>query len=720
MHFNIKTLLVVGLLTANLLYAAPRFQTGSESQKDQKVVVSSVEVPVDVIVRDKAGRPVKGLSASDFEVYENGVQQPITAVRLVTREGAEADAATKAKATNPSKPVTQSPAATDVSAGMTTTALVFDRLSPETRSSARDAALNYVNENMTADSRMGVFVTDLPVNVLQHWTQDAQLVKAAVERAGEIGGATANSAEARIVRDQLTDFTASHPPTARPEGDPSYLSNRDRLRLQLKIAEGFEDLQREQQGHATINGLTAIVNALRTSPGRKAVIFFSEGIPLPANVEPFMRALISTANAAGVSIYAIDAAGLRVESAQSATKKEIDSHSNMRMTQLGTTADNNGPMTKDLERNEEILRLDPRSGLGQLSDQTGGFLIQNTNDFKGRMSRIGEELRTYYALSYAPKDQTADGQFRRIEVKVKRSGLTVQARKGYYAIHTSFDSPVLEYETPALAVAASGRGPKDLTVRSSAMSFPENARTGLIATMAEIPMQAITIRSDEKTKTFSTDFSVVVTFKNATDDTATKMSHHYAMTGPVASLAALQKEDVRFYREGELAPGRYKMQTVVYDALAKKAGVYEGTIEVPAASDNDLRLSDIVFIKRTERLNAAEQKIFNPFHVGELLAYPNLGEAVSKTTSKQLSFFFTAYVPKGSNAAPKLMLELSQRGQTLAQLPAELPAADPAGRIQFAGGLPLQSIPPGEYDLKAIVTSGGKSVARSAHLVIAM
>jgi len=49
MHFNIKTLLVVGLLTANLLYAGPRVQTGSE-QKDQKVIVSGVEVPVDVIV----------------------------------------------------------------------------------------------------------------------------------------------------------------------------------------------------------------------------------------------------------------------------------------------------------------------------------------------------------------------------------------------------------------------------------------------------------------------------------------------------------------------------------------------------------------------------------------------------------------------------------------------------------------------------------------------
>ncbi|HKQ03995.1 MAG TPA: VWA domain-containing protein [Blastocatellia bacterium] len=718
MHFNIKTLLVVGLLTANLLYAGPRVQTGSEQQKDQKVVVSGVEVPVDVIVRDKAGRPVKGLTAADFEVYENGVLQPITSVRLVTRELAEAE--TAAKTATPSKPVSGSPASNDVLAGMTTTALIFDRLTPEGRPRARDAALNYVNENMKSGSRMGVYITGLALQVLQPPTQDAQLVKAAVERTGEVSGAIyqTNIQESRQVRDQLSGFVQGYNPAARPEGDPFYLSKKDMLTLQLQLSEGFEALQREQQGHATINGLTAVVNSLRAIPGRKAVIFFSEGIALPSNVEPFMRALISTANAANVSIYTIDAAGLRVESAQTETKKEIESRSNLRMTELATSADHTGPMTKELERNEDILRLDPRSGLGLLADQTGGFLINNTNDFKGRMGRIDEELRTYYMLSYAPKDQAANGQFRRIEVKVKRSGVTVQARKGYYAINSVFDSPVLEYETPALAIAASGRGPKDLPVRSSAMSFPETTRTGLVTAVAEVPMQALAIRTDEKTKTFATDFSVVMTFKSAANDTVTKMSHHYALTGPMANLAALQKQDIQFYREGELAPGRYQVQTVVYDALAKKAGVLEGTFEVPAASDTDLRLSDIVFIKRTERLNAEEQKTFNPFHVGELLAYPNLGEVVSKAKSKQLSFFFTAYVPKGSSAPPKLMLELSQQGQTLAQLPAELPAADATGRIQFAGGLPLESIPPGTYDLKAIVTSGGKSVARSARLVI--
>jgi VWFA-related protein len=712
MRFNIKTLFAIGLLTGNLVYASPGGQTSAEQQKDQKVVVSSVEVPVDVIVRDKAGRPVKGLSAADFEVYENGARQPITSVRLVTRESIAGGTTPKATgapnpATGPSLPPSNN----------STAVLVFDRLSPEARSRARDAALNYVNENMKSDSRMGVFVTGLSLEVLQPLTQDVQLVRAAVERTGELSGATyiSNNKNAREVRDELAQIIRTEDTKAIPSGDPF---KKDRLTLQLRMMEGFEALQREQQGQATINGLITIIYSLREIPGRKAVIFLSEGLALPPTVEPFLRTLISTATAAGVSVYAIDAAGLRVESTQTETKKEIESQTNMRMAQQETTVDANGPMTKGLERNEDLLKLDPHSGLGQLADQTGGFLINNTNDLKGRMSRIGEELSTYYLLSYAPKDPSADGQFRRIEVRVKRPGVTVQNRKGYFAINTVFGSPVLEYETAALAIASSGRAPKDLIIRSSAMSFPETTRTGLVAAVAEIPMKAIAFRSDETTKTFSSDFSVVVIFKTPAKEVVKKLSHHYVMTGPLANLAALQKVDVLFYGEEELEPGRYQMQTVVYDAFGKKAGVHEETIESPMASDKELRLSSLVLIKRAERLNAQEQKEFHPFHVGELLAYPNLGEAVPKTKYKQLPFFFTVYAPKETNSMPKLMIELAQQGRTLAQMPGELPPADAAGRIQFAGSLPLESIPAGDYELKVVVTSAAKSVSRSTRLVI--
>ena len=75
----------------------------------------------------------------------------------------------------------------------------------------------------------------------------------------------------------------------------------------------FDALERDQQGFATTNGLLAVVNGLKAIPGRKTVVFFSEGIAITANVWAQFRSVISSANRASVSVYAIDAGGLRTD-----------------------------------------------------------------------------------------------------------------------------------------------------------------------------------------------------------------------------------------------------------------------------------------------------------------------------------------------------------------------------------------------------------------------
>src|SRR5439155_1345833 len=83
-----------------------------------------------------------------------------------------------------------------------------------------------------------------------------------------------------------------------------------------------------------------------------------------------------------------------------------------------------------LEHNEDTLRLAPASGLARLADQTGGFLIEGTNDVSAGLAEMREDLGAYYRLSYSPKNQDYDGRFRTITVKVKRPHGRLQARKG--------------------------------------------------------------------------------------------------------------------------------------------------------------------------------------------------------------------------------------------------------------------------------------------------
>src|SRR6476620_2857219 len=59
-------------------------QRPAEQQDQDKVVIRKDEVPFDVVVRDKKGRPIKDLTVSDFEVYEDGVRQEINSFRFVS------------------------------------------------------------------------------------------------------------------------------------------------------------------------------------------------------------------------------------------------------------------------------------------------------------------------------------------------------------------------------------------------------------------------------------------------------------------------------------------------------------------------------------------------------------------------------------------------------------------------------------------------------------
>jgi len=75
--------------------------------------------------------------------------------------------------------------------------------------------------------------------------------------------------------------------------------------------------------------------------------------------------------------------------------------------------------------------------LGRLAKDTGGFLLENTNDLAGGVARMQQERTTYYLLAYQPTNTKFDGKFRKITVKVKRPKTTVRARPGYVAAQMS-------------------------------------------------------------------------------------------------------------------------------------------------------------------------------------------------------------------------------------------------------------------------------------------
>src|SRR5918993_235844 len=72
-----------------------------------------------------------------------------------------------------------------------------------------------------------------------------------------------------------------------------------------------------------------------------------------------------------------------------------------------------------------------QDGLRTLAEQTGGIAVLDTNSFASSFDRIVQANSLYYMLGYYPPNHPQDGRFHKIEVRVKRPGLRVLARKGY-------------------------------------------------------------------------------------------------------------------------------------------------------------------------------------------------------------------------------------------------------------------------------------------------
>ena len=672
--------------------------TQNKDQQEEVVRVGSNEVVLDAVVRDKKGRVVKDLSPSDFEVYEDGVRQNVTSFRLVTRGAgvAPSDGRVRAgagpAAASPNAPGAAGRGVERVGA----VALVFDRLSPESRVRARQAALAYLGGGLTPEDLVGVFGIDLSLRVYQPFTNNEQLVRRGIDGAGsqnsapnvsraqEIADAAQNTSQLQSAADQTQAGAGQGSSDAQSMGGTgATMMDLAAAEMTQRSLETFDMLERNQQGYATTNALLAVISSLARMTGRKTLVLFSDGIAIPSDVESTFCTVISNANRANVSIYSVDAAGLRALSADQAAGRALSTLGQQRVRQAGSLNDPGTPMMRDLERNEDLMRSNPDSGLGQLAEQTGGFLVSNTNDPGARLRAAGEDLHTYYTLSYVPKNQNYDGRFRQVSIKLTRPGLEIQTRKGYYAINADYASPVLDYEAPALALLGGGHTQDSFPVRAAAFSFPEAAKPGLVPVVVR------------------------------------KLSNRYLLSGPLDKLDAAKRGAILFYREAELPPGRYTVAAAVYDALTARSGVATGApVLVPGDDATKPRIASVVIIDRAERAGAPDKQSDTPFRFGEMLVYPNLGQPLRKSAVKELALMLTVYAARGEKSAPKLTLEIAQGGRTLGKGALELPAPDADGRIQYASTIPTDKLQPGDYQLVVTASDSHGIATRVEHFTI--
>jgi VWFA-related protein len=429
-----------------LLGAATASGYGQPQQPTVKTATAAVLIDVSVV--DSNGRAVVDIGLEEFELTEDGKRQQIVSAMLVQSGAVRSLMGSQPSNVSPGQPPTSGsipiPAASPaLDATTSVTAILFDRLSEDARPLARRAALSYVSTLSPARDYAGVFLADVALKTFQSFTNQPEILRQGVDRVSATAPTNLTSAaeRSRNTRTQPLDPNQPVTPGAESGGGWVNVAERERrlklpppegqlLRMELRMQESYGQFLAEYGGQSALAGLRAIVSSLAALTGRKSILYFSEDLTITSRLKPKFDALIGEANRANITVYPVDALGLRVHSTEAAVNRNVTLAGAQG---LGDASRGDGPYTKELERQEQILSSRPTAALGRLAKETGGFLLDNTNDLGAGVARMQQERTTYYLLGYQPTNAALDATFRKVSVKVKRSKVTVKARPGYTA-----------------------------------------------------------------------------------------------------------------------------------------------------------------------------------------------------------------------------------------------------------------------------------------------
>ena len=685
-------------------------------------------VLVDVNVTDRKGRPVTNLSQADFQVFEDNTPQAIlTFDRRVPDPSAPVGRAAAAAGLGPGSGAGQG-TNTSSQQGPSITALAFDHLSADSRTLAYQAAQRFLRERQ-ADELAGVFVVDRALFTVAPYTTDGPKLDAAVKRVVEM--ATTNlSRERSGVLEQITvpsdtpnvagaeqqgrgaNVKPYIDPTqqARDAGDHAMLAL---LEMLIKMEKSYQDLQYEMKGAATFNALLSLVDSLAEVPGRKSVLYFSEGLTIPSSQEARFRAIIHTANRSNVTVYTVDTMGLRVQSDQQTTLRAVQEYGAMGVGDV----ERRGKFLDALEDNERVLKQDPAVSLGILADQTGGLLINNTNDLEDGVSRVNQDRRNYYLLSYQSTNPALDGRFHRISVRVKNPALTVRARSGYVAVPMANVAPVFDYELPAIEAFGQSPMPTAFPFDSIPSSVPMPGRPGLAMLSVTVPGTSLLLVGDEKQQRYGGGAVIVARVVDARGKVVKKVSQQYRLSGELAEAKSLGAKTLSFLRMVDLDPGTYRVEAAVYDSGGQKASVVSQPLTIPPVTKT--MVGDLLVIDHAVRMTPDEiASSPNPLISDGLLIKPTLTPKIAKHERPDIAFALPLSLSPNESAPPAKLALLSTSGDALAAVALSLGMADGDGRVLAIGHVPLDKVPPGRYELQVTVGSGGDAQVRRAALTV--
>ena len=568
---------IVGKQSPSSSSRSPSQQTSPQSNDgDEVVTVTTNLVQVDAVVTDKNGDAVTDLTSADFEITEDGKPQPITNFSYVslTPPPSAASAPVAEVKTKDTKNAAPAPSFRTLPGGaQRTIAFVASDLSPLSADTTRAALKRYVDEMMQPNDLAGIFRISGGAGALQQFTSDKRQLHRAISKVRYLprGGDPGDALDAA-----RSDYTVKA-----PRGESLSLGART-----------FEDARtREQRGRddSNIRGifddvqlavLFFLVNDLQKLPGRKAIVLFSNGIELrDSRTLDRLNFLIDLANRASVTIYTMDARGVIVPGGINAEDEVLPDG------------------TGSLRQRRSDFVFHSRNGLFYLANETGGLFKFDSNDLSIGLRSVLKDQSGYYLIGYRPSEQTfarAADKFRRIKVSVKRPGLRVRSRSGFFG---TTDKLIQQQprtgDKQLYAVLASPLAASGIRLRLTSLHGKPPGGEAFTRALLHINPQDISfteegggqkkISLDVAAVTFRNDSKILEEFTRAHTVRVNDETHrHIARHGLAYAIDVPAKE-----------AGAYQLRVVVRDNSSGRIGSASEFIEVPRPGRDETTISSI-------------------------------------------------------------------------------------------------------------------------------
>jgi VWFA-related protein len=645
-------------------------QVSSTPQAGFTLQMNGELVLTNVVARDaKTGEVIKGLTQSDFKIYENGKLQQISSfdfqsVDMATPlNEATVSGLAAGPSTNGSKAVVV--AKPEDLRNHRLIVMFFDLTSmqPEDLERSVDAAQDFLRTKMQPADLVALVSLGDTLNVDQDFTADKNaLIREVGAYNGTEGQGFAPGANANT--NQVEDTTAYTPDESE-----------------------YNDVNTDRELFA----LKAISQSLSRIGEKKSLLYFSGGISRDGiENEASLRSAINAAVRADLAIYSVDTRGL-----QAVLPLGDASTGSLR----GSGGFNGGALGNNMNQNFASQEV-----MSTLSTDTGGKAFFDSNDFAPAFAQVEKDTSAYYAIGFHSTNPARDGKYRKLTVKITRPGVKLEYRPGYYAPADFRHSGHEDREQELEDQLASDLPATDMAVYLDALYFRQEENRFYVPVSLLVPGSQIPfVKGGDKDKaTLDVIGAVIDEVKRPVGRVRETVKLNLDQT-----LGARQK-NIEYTTSFNLPPGKYELKFVVRENQTGRMGSFEATITLPDMKKTPLKMSSIVLASMLE-----PSKKDNPLVRNGQEYVPNISHVFRQ--DQHLYLLYEIYDPARAKAAAGnagaakpdkqavnvlSSLELIQGATKVYETPeVQARAINVEGRSAVAVQLdvPLTGLKPGEY-----------------------